>query len=114
MAEWRRQRRAFTKLGIRRCREVARLARRGQEHPDDAVARVAYQWATGTVHRRSMYVVVWTAALSAVAALAVVATAHWSALGGVLMYSCVPIGMSYWWWPVANRIVEAHRTSTDA
>src|SRR5688500_4881585 len=100
MTEWRRQRRAFTKLGVRRRREVARLARRGQEHPDATVATIAYQWATGTLRRRSKYVVVWIAALGALSALGVVVTGHWSALGGVLMYSCVPIGMSYWWWPV--------------
>ena len=112
-AEWRRDRRAFTKLGWRRRREVARLARRGERHPDQTVAQTAYRWAAGTVLRRLRYVIAWVCVLGGLAAWFAVAGANPL---GPLWFSFIPLGMSWWWWPVADRIVrtsEAARRTTQ-
>jgi hypothetical protein len=39
------ERQAWLALGLRRRRQVLRLARKGHQHPDAAVAKVAHQWA---------------------------------------------------------------------
>lgn len=43
------ERQAWIGLGLRRRRQVLRLARKGRQHPDAAVAKIAHQWAVSVL-----------------------------------------------------------------